>query len=434
VPGETTTGGGTGSLFGDREFLALSSSAVARAQAGSTILIALALYADLFGTTGLMEGLFGTSFALAQLLVVIPLGRAVDRGDARRYLLAGLVLNVGVFLGFIFVESAIHVVLLRLFQGLGAMTLWVTGSTIAGQLGPAAERGRWLGAYNQVGAFSSLAGDLLGGYLLYAYGFTATYVVLAGITLLGFLTVLAFMRREPAGRDESDASGRERLRALVERPPVRAMLVFRGLFSMGKIIVLIFLPIYARTSFGVSALAIGGILAGGKLTKSLTQGRMGRFTDRIGGRERFIVVGALVYAVAAAAIPFAATVRGAADPLSLDALGRTVTVTAPMAVLFLAFGLAGIGDSIRLPASMALFVEEGAQSQSAASSMSLRSISWKVGEVSGPLLAGLLSDAVSPEAAFWLSSVAIVASVGAFLLLRRRQTGAFHRIEARPDD
>jgi MFS family permease len=429
-----STADGTRSLFRDPEFLALSSASFARAQAGSTILIALALYADLFGTSGVVEGLFGTSFALAQLLAVIPLGRAVDRGDARKYLLAGLVLNVGVFLGFVFVESATHVIFLRLFQGLGAMTLWVTGSTIAGQLGPASERGRWLGAFNQVGAFSSLAGDVVGGYLLYAYDFTLTYLVLSAITIAGFLLVVGFMRREPAGSDEGEATNRERLRELVERPPLRAMLVFRAFFSMGKMIVLIFLPIYARTSFGVSALAIGGILAGGKLTKSLTQGWMGRFTDQIGGRERFVIVGALVYAAGAAAIPLANTARGALEPLTVAVFGTTATITPPMAVLFLAFGLAGLGDSIRLPASMALFVEEGARSESAASSMSLRSMSWKSGELLGPLLAGVLTDAVSPEAAFWLSSSAILASVVAFVLMRRRQTGSIRDIEARPED
>jgi MFS family permease len=425
---------GDRALYRDREFLALAGSSFARAQAGSTILIALALYADLFGTTGLVEGLFGASFALAQLLAVVPLGRAIDRGDARRYLLGGLVLNVCVFVGFIFVTEPVHVILLRLVQGPGAMLLWVTGSTIAGQLGPAADRGRWLGAFNQVGALSSLAGDLVGGYLLYAHGFTLTYLVLAGVTLLGFVLVLAFMRRAPGGRDRSEVSNRDRLTALLDRPPVRAMLCFRVLFSMGKMIVLLFLPIYARTSFGVSALAIGGILAGGKLTKALTQGWMGRLTDRSGRRERFVVVGALLYALGAAVVPVAGMIRGVADPIAIERFIGSLTVTAPMVALFVAFGLAGLGDSVRLPASMALFVEEGDPVDSAASSMSLRSISWKVGELVGPLLAGLLTDLVAPAAAFWLSAGAIVAAVGAFVLLRRRQTGSIRHIEARPND
>ena len=44
-------------LLGDAEFASLAGTAFARSQAYSTVLIALALYADLFDTTGTIEGL-----------------------------------------------------------------------------------------------------------------------------------------------------------------------------------------------------------------------------------------------------------------------------------------------------------------------------------------------------------------------------------------
>jgi cation transporter-like permease len=49
---------------------------------------------------------------------------------------------------------------------------------------------------------------------------------------------------------------------------------------------------------------------------------------------------------------------------------------------------------------MALFVEEGERFDSVASSMSLRSISWKVGQITGPFLVGVIKDFVSTTAAF----------------------------------
>jgi len=176
--------GGSIGLLRDREFAALAGTAFARSQAYSTIIIALALYADLFGTTGTVEGLFGTGFALVQLLVVLPLGRRIDVGDSKRYLLAGFVLNIVVFAGFVFVENAVHIVFIRMVQGLGASLLWITGSTVIGEISPEDDRGQWLGAYNQFGSISSLAGDLVGGYLLFAHGFTLTYAVLSGVTLV----------------------------------------------------------------------------------------------------------------------------------------------------------------------------------------------------------------------------------------------------------
>lgn len=152
--------------FGDTKFIALAGTAFARAQAYSTIAIALALYADQFGTTSTVKGLFGTSFAVAQLLIVLPLGRKVDTGNAKRWLLGGLVLNICVFIGYDMVSSVNHVIIVRIIQGGGASVLWITGSTVVGQISPNGERGLWLGTYNQVGAFSSLAGDLVGGHCL----------------------------------------------------------------------------------------------------------------------------------------------------------------------------------------------------------------------------------------------------------------------------
>ena len=235
--------GGSLSLFRDREFLALAGTAFARAQAYSTIAIALALYADIFATSGTVEGLFGTAFAAIQLLIVLPLGRAIDTGNAKRYLLAGLVLNVAVFVGFAFVDSVAHVVLMRVFQGLGTSLLWITGSTVVGEISPEESRGQWLGTYNQVGAFSSLAGDLVGGFLLYAYGFTATYAVLSAVTIVATVGVWRYLRDDPGGRtDPSQVTGIETLRRLLDRSAIRALVTLRLGLSFGKMAVIVFLP------------------------------------------------------------------------------------------------------------------------------------------------------------------------------------------------
>jgi len=408
-------------LLKDREFAALAGTAFARSQAYSTILIALALYADLFGTTGFVEGLFGTAFALVQLLVVLPLGRAVDTGNAKRYLLAGFLINVGVFVGFIQVSTAVHVVLVRMLQGLGASILWITGATVVGDISPDDQQGRWLGSYNQFASLSSLAGDLLGGYLLYVYGFTATYAVLSLITLGAFLLVVRFLRQDPGGqKDPDEATGVETFRSLLTLPMLRALVGFRFVFSFGKMAVIIFLPIYARTSFGLSAFAIGWIMAGGKLTKALTQGFVGNLTDRFGREHYFVAAGAFLYALGTATIPLAAYFEGRIRPVDVSLVGDTQRLGGAFAALFGAYSLLGIGDSIRLPASMSLFVDEGDQYDSVASAMSLRSLSWKTGQVAGPVLIGTTMDFVSTEAGFVLAAGFLGLATAVFVLTARR--------------
>ena len=408
-------------LLRDREFAALAGTAFARSQAYSTILIALALYADVFRTTGVVEGLFGTAFALVQLVVILPLGRKVDTGNAKRWLLAGFLINVAVFVGFILVESAVHVVLVRMLQGLGASVLWITGATVVGQISPDDEQGRWLGSYNQVAAFSSMAGDLVGGYLLYAYGFTLPYLVLTAVTLGSFGLVWVALRDNPGGRkDPEEASGMETFRSLFGLPMLRALVGFRFAFSFGKMAVIIFLPIYARTTFGISAFAIGWILAGGKLAKALMQGVVGNLTDSWGHEHYFVAVGASLYGVGTAAIPLAAAFEGRIDPVEITVLGDTQALGGAFFALFGAYLILGVADSIRLPASMSLFVDEGEAYDSVASAMSLRSISWKVGQVLGPVLVGGTMDLVSTRAGFLLAAGFIgVATVGFVLTARR---------------
>ncbi|PSQ60177.1 MFS transporter [Halobacteriales archaeon SW_7_71_33] len=404
-------------LLRDREFLALAGTAFARSQAYSTILIALALYADLFQTSGTVEGLFGTAFAIAQLVIVLPLGRFIDIGNSKRYLLAGLLLNIVVFVGFSLVGGVVDVLVVRVLQGVGASLLWLTGSAVVGEISPDDSRGLWLGSYNQVGAVSSLAGDVFGGLLLYVYGFQVTYAVLVVVTAGATVMVFLYLRDNPGGQaDPEESPGLETLRDLLGRTAVRALVVFRLAFSVGKMAVIIFLPIYARTRFGINPLAIGGILAGGKLTKSLLQGYVGDVTDTR-GRFPFILGGAALYALGTALIPLAEFAGAVFPSVTVAAFGTSEVLPPAFFALFSAYAVLGVADSLRLPASMALFVEEGEHFDAVAGSMSLRSIAWKVGQVSGPVAVGAIWDATNVFGAFWTAAGFLLVASGVFAVL-----------------
>ncbi|WP_255149638.1 MFS transporter [Halorarius halobius] len=418
--------------FRDPEFLALSGTAFARAQSYSTIAIALALYADAFGTTSSVEGLFGTAFAVVQLLIVLPLGRKIDTGNAKRWLLAGLVLNVAVFVGYALISSVADVILMRVVQGVGASLLWITGSTVVGEIAPDDGRGLWLGTYNQVGAFSSLFGDLVGGAMLAVYGFTEAYALLAAVTVVAFAAVFLVLRDNPGGRtDPEEATGTETLRTLLGRGPVRALVTFRLGLSFGKMCVITFLPIYARTAFGMNPFVVGGLLAGGKLTKALTQGVVGDATDRLGNKHLFVAVGALLYALGTVLIPLAEFAPAVFPTMrvSLPTFGGAIaagSLLLPPAFFVLAgaYAVCGVADSIRLPASMALFVEEGEAFDAVAGSMSLRSVAWKVGQVAGPVTVGVVWDATSVGVAFGVAGAFIAAATLVFLFLYQESSPA----------
>ena len=71
-----------------------------------------------------------------------------------------------------------------------------------------------------------------------------------------------------------------------------------------------------------------------------------------------------------------------------------------------------------------MFVEEGEKYDSVAASMSLRSISWKVGQVVGPVGVGLIKDFVSVQAAFYTAAGFIVVASGVFWVVFTRAAAA----------
>lgn len=409
-------------LLRDPEFAALTSVRFVSGMAFATIIIALALYADLFQASGIVAGLFGTSYAAVRLFIVLPLGRKIDVGNSKRYLLAGLGLNILMLGGFILVSAVEHVIVLRGVQALGSSLLWITGLAVVGELAPDSDRGLWIGTYNQARSVASLAGDLVGGALLFLYGFSVTYGVLLLLTAGSTLAVYWLVRDDPGTQaDPEEATGRETYLKLLKRRAVLSLVVFRFAFSFGKMAVVLFLPIYARTEFGMSALLIGGILAGGKLTKGVTQGFVGEFADKVGHLHWFIVAGTISYALGTALIPTAGPVNELFGSVTVLGLGHRVRIQSAFFMLFMAYAIIGIADSLRLPTSLALFTKEGEYFDAVAGSLSLRSVTWQIGAMVGPLLTGATLDYVSFQAAFWLAAGFMIVSALLFLGLFEQQ-------------
>jgi MFS family permease len=405
-------------LFGSPEFVALASARFVSGMTFATILIALALYVDAFDASGVLAGLLGAVYAVVRLVLVLPLSRRIDLGDSKRFLLAGLGVNVVLLGGFTLVRSLDGVLFLRGFQAVGWILLVVTGVSMVGEIAPDGERGLWIGTYNQVTSLASLCGDVVGGALLFVYGFGTTYATLGALSLASAAAVVVFVRdRSQRTTDAGREPGIATLARLLRRRAIVALVVFRFAFSFGKMAVLLFLPIYARTEFGMSALLIGGVLAGGKLTKGLLQGYVGEFADRVGRYEWFIFAGTVLYAVGTVAIPFASRAAALLAPTTVHVVGLEVTVVPAFPVLFLSYGLLGVADSLRLPTSMVLFVQEGEYYDAVAGSLSLRSVSWQFGAIAGPLLVGGLFDYASVFAGFWIAGASMVVAAFVFLYL-----------------
>ena len=409
------------SLLRHPEFATMALIQFAMGMSFATIIIALALYADLFNASGWMAGLWGAAYALTRLFLVIPVGRYSDVGNAKRFLIVGMGLQIIVLGGFILVQVTEHVLLLRFLQGIGSIVVYIVGTSIIGSIAADGKRGLWIGTYQQVGAFASLSGDIVGGAMLFLFGFEITYLVLIAVSIVATIFAAIYLRPTPVGGRQSAAGSLDTLIQLVKRRAIIALISFRFSFSFGKMAVILFLPIYARAEFGMNPLLIGGILAGGKLAKSLAQGYVGILADRIGHEDKFILVGIVGYAFGTMLIPFAPFASRILDPIAISAGGTSVALLPAFFWLFGCYLILGLADSLRIPTSVSLFVEEGEHFDAVGSSLSLRSVSWQVGAVIGPAAVGGMIDILSYLAAFWMAAFFMLGAGVVFLALYRSE-------------
>jgi MFS family permease len=192
---------------------------------------------------------------------------------------------------------------------------------------------------------------------------------------------------------------------------------FRTQYAVAVTLVQTWIPIFAGVSATSGGLAYGALavtltVVAQKFTNMLSQPTMGRLSDSY-GRASFVAVGGALYGVVALAVPFAPAVGDAVDlPATLPLLGPLSPAFLPLVGLS---GLLGVADSLREPASMALFADEGTDSGGVASSFGVRDLLWRPGSIAAPLLGGWLMTEVGMAWVFHVGGAFALTGVVAFL-------------------
>ncbi|MFC7156153.1 MFS transporter [Halomarina halobia] len=376
----------------------------------ATLATLLPTYIDLYRPSGLVLGLFYTGFTLAQTATVVPAAWAGDRYDKRTILLAGLGVGVAAYVAFRFVSGSLGVVAARVLQGLSATATGVLSLALVGELAPPDERANRIGRANAARLAAGIGGALGAGYLYQRYGFAAVYDALVALLAVTFVAVLLFV--EP---DRSRVRGNP-FRGLALNRRLWTLTSFRAQYAVSVTLVRNFVPVYAGLSaakggLGYAAFAVGAVIVAEKVANMLCQPYSGALSDRH-GRALFVFLGGGAYGLVALGVPFAPAVGGALGlTATLPYLGDLSAAFLPLVALN---ALLGVADSVREPASMALFADEGTDDGSVASSFGVRELVWRPGSVVAPLLAGVLIDSVGIDWVFYLGGVAALIAVATF--------------------
>ena len=305
--------------------------------------------------------------------------------------MGGLFLGIPTYLLFWQANGFFALFSARILQGAMFGMASITALSFISIRSPAERRGRNMGFYNTLSASGKSFGALAGGYLVGEFGFGAPYGAIVGLYGLSLLLVYKWVPAER--REEREETGLD-LQRLAGRANFQIQMFFEMTFALAKSTIIVFVPVYAYAVLGLSEFQLGIVVAARYLPMVLVQGFAGKLSDRV-GRAPLVVTGGVIFLVSPFLLPTQSTLLG-------------------LSAISLLFGL---GDSIRVPASWAVFADEGVDS-GPATSFSFRMLAWRPGILIGPVLGGLIKDLTNIAHTFHFGGFFVFVALVIYLLMQ----------------
>jgi MFS family permease len=314
---------------------------VALAFAEGLLVPVLPLFVASLGVPFWWVGLVLAGEAIGMLVGDLPAGSLLRRVDRKAAMLLGIALLGVAALGAAFVDAVVAIFALRLLAGLGAALWGISRHAFLADAVPLHRRGRMIAAFGGAQRIGSLAGPAVGGVVAAIGGFSAAFLLYAGVTAL----TLAFCWRylesaPPVGRRdlarahpgvtphaapspegvEEHVSPWASVWALGWRrlAAAAAGVLMAQAIRAGRRIVI---PLYAAAVLGLDVQQVGWIVSLAAAFDVLLFPVAGWVMDRF-GRKHAIVPSFALQAVGMALVPFTAGFAGLAAAASLIGLGN----------------------------------------------------------------------------------------------------------------
>lgn len=356
----------------------------------------LPLYAEAMGASGVLLGMIFSSFTITRAVVIPIIGPLSDRRGRKLFLLIGFGGFTVATLGYLLATTPLHLIVTRAIQGATAGMMLPIARAFIGDLCPRGEEGKWQGIANAAffGGFGF--GPLIGGPIAEWYGYNTAFYVMGVICLVSFLLALRFL---PESRSRQGGGGHrsmtEPFRLVHTNRMFRGLSSYRAGLALARGCFMTFLPLFAASSLKIGVGLIGAMLACHNLLRAAVQPYFGGLADRFNKRT-LVIVGAILQILFFIVIP---------HEYSYWQL-----------LMLVAFG--GIAAAVAMPALTALYTEQG-RTSGMGTAMSMEMLAMAIGMGIGPILGGVVADALNVASVFYFSAGVQLISLALFFMLTR---------------
>jgi MFS family permease len=232
-------------------------------------------------------------------------------------------------------------------------------------------------------------GPLIGGVVTEHLGMTTAFLILISLSLFASLVALLFLPEVKQKKVEEQEEGpRLSYREMSASGMIRGLFSFRMAQALGRAGIGSFLPIYAA-AIGLSTSTIGMLITINILSVTVLSPVGGYAADRF-DRRMLTIISSIVFTVILIGIPLSGNFW----------------------LLLLLLLVQGLSAAVSMPAATAITVDEG-RKFGMGSTMSVLFFAQAVGAGIGPIISGVIHDAINVDWVFYFG--AIMSGIGTFL-------------------
>lgn len=353
---------------------------------------------ETFGISGGQVGLLITVFTLPGIVLTPVLGIMSDRYGRKSILVPALLL-FGIAGGMCaFARSFELLLVLRLFQGMGAAALGTLNVTVIGDIYSGRERSAALGYNSSVLSVGTATYPGIGG-LLATFGWFYPFLLPFLAVPIALVVLFSLHNPEP----ENDQGLKEFFANVAKNlwPRLKNVKVLGVLMASLISFVLLFgaqlayLPLLMSERFGASPFVIGAVLSAASLTTALTSSQLGRLTGYF--KEKTLLKAAFVLYMVALAV---------------------VSLVPALPLLILPAMLLGVANGINIPNIFSL-LNEVAPVDNRGAFLSINGMILRLGQTLGPLFMAVLAVPVGLTGAYLAAAALALAAFGLTVTLVR---------------
>jgi len=369
------------------------------------ILPLLPYFAEELGASPAVVALLATAFSLAQLAMAPVLGRLSDRFGRRPVLLISVAGSAASAALLGYAGSVVLVFTSRIIAGMSKANL-STAHAYAADLVAPEQRARVMGRLGAAASLGLVAGPALGALLAVERMPTLPFLVTAGLSVVNFAMVWAWVPEVPGRRGAPSARAREAsaasaasVRSFRLSSAIFWLLVVSLLFFIGYTSVQSTFALFTKRTFGWGSRETGGVLMLMGASMALAQGlAVPRIVAQL-GEMGAATVGLLVF------LGGAATIGGSA------AAGSRVALLVGCVLLVTGAGV--------LQTTLAALVSLLARADERGLVLGLRESSGAFGRIFGPILGGLAFEAAGAAWPYAIAGAAALCGLAIVLVLGR---------------